>query len=159
TTRADPGPEKTAVTASLTAVLAQILSARSITIDDYWLGYSVIERTDAHYSLIRNIDSYSGMAQFSARGYGGPQPDQSATASITIPVGVAKDFLKQLANAPLEAGEYKPEINQTDSYPALSIELQVSNQIVRFYSQSQGADYAPWGADISGQKYTINSGI
>ncbi len=152
----DPAAQATAEANALTAILGQFSDADKIAIADNWNGYSSRAPLITNYSLTRSIEGFIGSARFSAGGHRGQA--HTANESIIIPKAVAQSFLSELSKTTPKPGKYTPDISHTDDYPSLSIEVELGKQSVRFYSQSQGFDNVPWGADIMGKSYTISTG-
>jgi hypothetical protein len=135
--------------------LPSLAKVDSIRISDDWTGLSPVAPLERDYFLKRQGKGFSGTANFSVAGYSG-QP-RTATANIQIPAAAAKKFLELLASSPLKAGDYTASINHTDDYPHISVELMSKDEIVRFFTQSQGRDHVPWGAKIKEKTYVISS--
>ena len=142
TTLPIPSPETT---------LARLKEALAVTIEDSWVGLGNPHK--ARYELERQGSGLIGKARFEAGWSEGP----TATANITVPVEATLDFLDTLAQSPAVYGHYEPRIKHTDDYPSLSIEVRLPDQTVRFYSESQGETHVPWGVDVKGDTFVINS--
>ena len=142
TTLPVPSPETT---------LARLKEAKSITIEDTWGGLGIPHK--AYYQLEQQNDRFVGKGSFLA----GWTPPTPVIVDISIPGEIAKDFLETLADSPAVYGVYEPRVEHTDDYPSLKIELTLPDQTVRFYSLSQGEDHVPWGLDIQGNTYVIDS--
>lgn len=141
-------------TANLT--FEQLRQARSIRIEDDWTGLSLVAPIVAHYDLHRRNGGFSGKANFSVAGY---RQERTAVKDISIPEDVALAFLKLLSESPTEYGYYEPRIEHTDDYPSISIQIGLENDIVEFYTGSQGETHVPWAVKVRGSPYVINSDL
>jgi hypothetical protein len=139
----------------LVQALARIPSARSVKIRDDWAGLSPAAPILAHYLLDRTADGLAGTAEFAVgESRGAPI---TTTVTIGIPEDVVKDFLAKVAAAPLKEGTYTPKIEHTDDYPNISVTIDVSGDVLSFYTQSQGMDHTPWAATINNKEYVIET--
>jgi hypothetical protein len=67
------------------------------------------------------------------------------------------NFLSRLSRARLFEGEYVPSLPRMASYPSISIEIEVGNETITFFTRSQGKDHTPWGVTIRGETYVVVS--
>ena len=136
----------------LVKALGELTVATAVNIRDDWSGLSLANPVLAHYRLERGSTGLIGTAEFQA----GSQPI-TATEAVSVPSDVATSFFQKLASAPLKKGDYTPKIEHTDDYPNISITIPVPSGTISFYSQSQGDDHTPWGANIGNNVYTIDA--
>jgi hypothetical protein len=134
----------------------QLSQVRSIRIEDDWTGLSPVAPIVAHYDLHRQNGSFSGKANFSVAGY---TQARTAVEEVSIPEDTVLAFLQLLSRSPTEYGHYEPLFEHTDDYPSISIQLGVENDIVEFYTRSQGGDHVPWAGKVQGNIYVINSNL
>ena len=139
----------------LIQALARVPNARSVKIRDDWAGLSPAAPILAHYLLDRTADGLAGIADFSVGEYAGTPITTAVT--IAIPENVVNDFLARLAAVPLKEGTYTPRIEHTDDYPNISVTIDVSGDVISFYTQSQGTDHTPWAASINNKEYVIET--
>ncbi|HEX5035749.1 MAG TPA: hypothetical protein VFX30_01135, partial [bacterium] len=99
-------------------------------------------------------NGFEGTATFSL---GGGDNVKTKDVPISVPAADVSAFLDLLAHAPLQKGAYTPKIDHTDDYPSVKIDVTTGSARFSFYSTSQGDDAIPWGADVGGEKYTVNS--
>jgi hypothetical protein len=130
-------------------------SVHSISLQNDWSGLSQIAPIEAHYALELNGNNWSGQANFSVAGYS--QHPRKAERSITIPVGAMQAFLRTLAEAPAQEGEYMPTITHTDDYPKIMIVVATAAGEVAIGSASQTEGNVPWGLFFNGRQFVINS--
>jgi len=128
--------------------LKELAKARTIRLEDDWGGLGPSRRV--HYELHPGADQFTGEATFSVSGL-------TKTESVQIPLSAAKSFFQILGEAPLEDREYVPRISHTDDYPSLQIELDLGNETVTFFTQSQGERHVPWAVKINQKTYVIDS--
>jgi hypothetical protein len=145
--------------------LSQIVQADSIRIKDEWEGYGPFSPISAFWDLHRSQDGFSGTATFRADPHYSlyfSRPDLEGkvltdTADILVPAGNVTSFLSRLSRARLFEGEYVPSIPRTASYPSISIEIEVGDETITFFTRSQGKDHTPWGVLIQGETYVVVS--
>jgi hypothetical protein len=129
-------------------------------IQNDWAGLSPDAPIEAHYTLERGADGFSGEGSFSLGGYSGNPV--SAREAITVPADVAQKFLQMLEepNLPMKEGTYEPRIDHTDDYPSLGIQIELpGGEQVAFFSGSQGVDNVPWGLSYEGKTYIVDSAL
>jgi hypothetical protein len=131
--------------------LARLKEAVELTIEDEWAGLGVSHR--AYYRLQRQTNGFTGKASFEV-GWAAPT---AVIADVSVPMKAALEFFETLAQLPAVYGYYEPRIEHTDDYPSVSIEVMLPDQTVRFYSRSQGENNVPWGLDVKGDTFVINS--
>ena len=148
-------PIATSVIPTPEVVFAQLTQARSIKIEDEWIGLSHIAPIEAHYDLRRQNGAFSGKANFSVAYY--YREKHTAVENIVIPEDMALSFLRTLAQSPTEYGYYEPRIEHTDDYPSISIQIELEGESLKFYTESQGEDHVPWALDWKGSTFVINS--
>jgi len=145
--------------------LSQIVQADSIRIKDQWEGYGPFSPISALWDLHRAQDGFSGTAAFRAQPHYSllwSRPDLEGkvltdTADIAVPLGSMNNFLSRLSRARLFKGEYVPSLPRMASYPSISIEIEVGNETITFFTRSQGKDHTPWGVTIRGETYVVVS--
>jgi hypothetical protein len=131
--------------------------ASSIKIQDEWIGLSPYIPLEAHYTLHRKNNQFSGIAAFSVCKLIGLL--RESVEDITIPLEVVQKFLKMLTSFPREEGNYKPKMIHSDDYPSIKITLETDRGTVLFFTRSQGAGHVPWGVTFDRTTYIINSDI
>lgn len=145
--------------------LSQIVQADSIRIKDEWAGYGPFSPISASWDLHRAQDGFSGTAAFRAQPHYSllwSRPDLEGkvltdSADIAVPFGSMKNFLRRLSRARLFKGEYVPSLPRMSSYPSISIEIEVGDETIAFFTRSQGKDHTPWGVTIQGETYVVVS--
>ncbi len=145
--------------------LSQIVQADSIRIKDEWEGYGPFSPISALWDLHRVQDGFSGTAAFRAQPHYSllwSRPDLEGKvftdrADIAVPLGSMNNFLSRLSRARLFEGEYVPSLPRMASYPSISIEIEVGNETITFFTRSQGKDHTPWGVTIRGETYVVVS--
>jgi hypothetical protein len=140
--------------ASPLAPLQNPKGASLIEIHSDWMGLSEFGPVGRRFVLKPAAGGYEGTATFSL---GGGDSKKTKDVPITVPAEAARAFLSLLAGSPLQKGAYKPFLDHTDDYPSVTMDVTAGGARFSFYSTSQGNDAIPWGADIGGEKYTINS--
>ncbi len=129
--------------------MPDVSQLQSVHIQDDWMGLSPTSPTVVSYTLQNHGDYFGGQAFFDIRGL-------SATLAITIPVERVDSFLKTLATAPIEEGEYEPLFQWTDDYPNIQFQLSFISKTVVFSTGSQGKDHSPWRVAVD-DKTSISS--
>jgi hypothetical protein len=145
--------------------LSQIGQADSIRIKDEWEGYGPFSPLFSFWDLHRAQEGFSGTATFRAHPHFPlylSRPDLQGkvytdTADIFVPFGSMNNFLKRLSRMRLFKGEYVPSIPRTFSYPSISIEIEVGDETITFFTRSQGKDHIPWAVTIQGETYVVVS--
>ena len=145
--------------------LSQIVQADSIRIKDEWEGYGPFSPISAFWDLHRARDGFSGTAAFGAQPHYSlywSRPDLEgrvfrARADIAVPFGSMNNFLSRLSRARLFKGDYVPSLPRMASYPSISIEIEVGDETITFFTRSQGKDHIPWGVTIQGETYVVVS--
>lgn len=143
-----------------TAWPPKLTEATTIGLQNDWAGFAPDAPLEAHYTLERGADGFSGEGNFSMGGYSGDPV--TAWEAITVPADVAQKFLQVLEdpNLPMKEGPYEPRIDHTDDYPSVGIQIGLpGGEQVSFYSGSQGVDYVPWGLSYKGKTYTVDSAL
>ncbi|CAG0928289.1 hypothetical protein TFLX_00819 [Thermoflexales bacterium] len=133
-------------------LMPDVSQLRSIHIQDNWMGISPISPTVVSYTLQNQGDYFGGQAFFDIRGL-------STTQSITIPIEKVDSFLKTLATAPIEEGEYIPTFRYTDDYPDIRFHMRFISETVEFSTGSQGKDHSPWRVTVDDKMYISSSHI
>jgi hypothetical protein len=127
-----------------------------ICLERTWTGLSPFSPILSSYDLAQNGDSFTGHAEFSVS-FG--EAKRSAEVTLEVPVPVVHQFLSALGSAPLSPAPYEPKRTHSDDYPSISLKMTVGRQIVRVFSESQGPHHVPWGAEIAGVQYLVDSEI
>jgi hypothetical protein len=130
--------------------LKALAAARAVRIEVGWGGLG--PGRSEHYELHADANQLAGEATFSVRG-------RTKTESIRIPLSAAQTFFRILGEATLEEREYVPRIMHTDDYPSISVELDLGNETVTFFTQSQGESHVPWALKIKQKTYVIDSDV
>jgi len=130
--------------------LKALAGARLIRIQDGWGGLG--PSRSAHYELHPSENQFTGEATFSVGGL-------NKTENIQIPFNAAQTFFRILGEASLENKEYFPQIWHTDDYPSLKIELDLEDEAVTFFTESQGESHVPWAVKIGEKTYVIDSDV
>ena len=162
---ASPQTSSQADSGSPFETLSQIVQADSIRIKDEWEGYGPFSPISALWDLHRAQDGFSGTAAFRAQPHYSllwSRPDLEGkvltdTADIAVPLGSMNNFLSRLSRARLFKGEYVPSLPRMASYPSISIEIEVGDETIAFFTRSQGKDHTPWGVTIQGETYVVVS--
>jgi hypothetical protein len=131
-----------------------VSNVRIIDIRNDWMGLSEFGPVGRHFVLKPAATGFEGTATFSL---GGAVNVKTKDVPISVPAADVRAFLDLLAHAPLQKGTYTPLIEHTDDYPSVKIDVTAANARFSFYSTSQGDDAVPWGAEVGGEKYTVNS--
>jgi hypothetical protein len=134
-----------------------LTEARIIRIEDDWGGFSPFSPLKAHYQLQRGASDFSGKATFSARRYA--RFSKEVVEDISIPIDKANGFLSTLSGVRITPGKYVPRIEHTDDYPSIRIQIELKDQKIDFFTESQGERHVPWGATISGKSYIVDSDL
>lgn len=145
--------------------LSRIAQADSIRIKDEWEGYGPFSPISAFWDLRRTRDGFTGTATFEAHPHFPlymSRPDLQGkvftdTADILIPAGNVTSFLSRLSRARLFKGQYVPSLPRASSYPSISIEIEVGDETITFFTRSQGKEHIPWGVMIQGETYVVVS--
>jgi hypothetical protein len=130
-------------------------SVHSISLQNDWSGLSQIAPIEAHYALELNGNNWSGQANFSVAGYS--QHPRKAQRNITIPAEAMQAFLRTLADAPAQEGQYMPTITHTDDYPKITIVVATAAGEVAIVSASQPEGNVPWGLIFNQRQFVIDS--
>ena len=81
-----------------------------------------------------------------------------AKDGAAVPASILDAFLAILAEAPLVAGPYDPRYGHTDDYPWFFMAIGTTrDDVVVFFSESQGPGGAPWAIQIEGTQYVVPS--
>lgn len=141
-------------------VQLQLNDVQAVTITDRWGGLGI--PTLITYNLTMTEGSLAGPVTFGA-GFDMSVGDMTLAATredtVSIPPQIVAAFLEKLEESRLRPGQYTPNIQWTDDYPSITISLQTASGTIEVYSQSQAEEHIPWGADVQGRTYVINSGI
>ena len=143
--------------------LPDLSLATAISIQDDWNGLSRGAPIIAHIRLERVDDQFIGTAYYSVGG-NRSNPVLSATETVTVPLSAVNDFMGTLASAQLETGPYIIPPTHTDDYPRVSLQIELGEERLTFYSDSQNADHAPWLLTVNtskqgNSKFVIHSGV
>ena len=150
-------------------LLPDLTQASSLVIKNSWSGHGGLEYVEAHYDLQREAEGFNGKVTFTVEGE--PFDARQVITDVVIPGDIAKHFLSMIEASPVKKGVYDYADVQgcCDHYPSLSIELQVQEGKIRFYSPSKqvngsrwgsifkGGDRIPWAVDLVGKIHVINS--
>jgi len=142
------------VSKSLWSNLTQLAKVQSIEIHDDWMGLSEYGPVGRYYSMKPEGDQFTGKAVFSL---GGGPLLKTKEEPISVPKATVQDFLNLLAQSQLDKGEYKPNIEHTDDYPSVTIDVQFAGDKLSFFSKSQGEWAVPWGVSLGGESYVSRS--
>lgn len=128
-----------------------------------WNGMSPAAPIRATWNLQRLEDGFRGTASFGV-GYGGTDektrqtiPSLKEEASVVVPETVVAKALRLLARTAVRWGEYTPTCTHTDDYPFFELALRTPTEDFKIFSESQGERNTPWGMELSGDKYTIDT--
>ena len=122
----------------------------TITIADYWTGFSPLAPIEADFRLEPATGYFSGTAEFSVAGY---TEAITRSAPISVPLAVIDELLALLESTPLEVGEYRPVFEHTDDFPAIKIAVEGRAGGLEFASESQGSRHIPWRAMVGRDQY------
>lgn len=138
--------------------LTTLVQAQTVEIHNDWNGYSDITPILRHSKLRRERQELIGNAHIAVGGYGAAGVHQQQTKKVKIPAAVTAKFLAILAKTPLQVGRYQPQMQRSDDYPSVKIQLEIARQQVIFSSQSQSLDRSPWQVTI-GKNHTTTAYI
>ena len=143
--------------------LKMVMRSQAVEIQNDWNGYSDITPILRHYKLRLEQKELVGNAHIAVGGYGAAGIHQQRTTKVKIPAAVTAKFLDTLAKTPIQVGIYKPQIERTDDYPSIKIQVKIDRQQVTFSSQSQSSNYIPWKVtvkqDNTTTEYISNSAL
>jgi hypothetical protein len=128
--------------------LTMVAQAQTVEIYNDWNGYSDITPILRHYKLRRQRQELVGNAHVAVGGYGAAGVRQQQTKKVKIPAAQTAKFLAILAKTPLQVGKYQPQIDRSDDYPFVKIQIAIDRQQIIFSSQSQAIDRSPWKITI-----------
>jgi hypothetical protein len=128
--------------------LTKVVQAQTIEIYNDWNGYSDITPILRHYKLRRERQELVGNSHIAVGGYGAAGVRQQQTKRVKIPAAQTAKFLSILAKTPLQVGTYQPQMQRSDDYPYVKIQIQIDRQQIIFSSQSQSIDRSPWKVTI-----------
>jgi hypothetical protein len=128
--------------------LTMVAQAQTVEIYNDWNGYSDITPILRHYKLRRQRQELIGNAHVAVGGYGAAGVRQQQTKKVKIPAAQTAKFLAILAKTPLQVGKYQPQIDRSDDYPFVKIQIAIDRQQIIFSSQSQAIDRSPWKITI-----------
>lgn len=131
--------------------LPSIQGARSIRIEEHWMGLSPASPRSSVYFFSRDGERVRGWAMFRVRSHG------ENIADIQLPIEVFDKFLRTLGDSRFVPRPYKPKITHTDDYPSIRVEIAGEHNIIVFFTGSQGERHVPWGVDIDGAEYLLRS--
>ncbi len=136
--------------------LANLPDAKAFRIND---GFSTQGYTSKiYYTLERQGNQFEGEGVFKlALSYaGGPG---EAIKPIIIPLDIAQQFLKLLAETPVEEGSYKgsPIATTTDNFPNLELIIETNFGTVRIFSRSQQPNFFPWSIFFANREFTATN--
>lgn len=137
--------------------LIDIRATQLVVLHDEWVGYNHHAPIAALYELGRG--ARGGLA---GKGWLSSSVVGERVVDIAIAAGAAARFFDAVASAAIVEGPYTPRQEWTDDYPSIELAFHVgagtigrSGGIALFFSKSQGEFYAPWGACIGGQLWTL----
>lgn len=136
------------------AIVERIARATVLTIRDDWNGLSPVAPIEAHYTLQRQGDRFTGTARFGAGGYG--PSIRVAETPITIPPEAFMAYLHLLEQAPVTTGSYSPRITHTDDYPHIALSFEGPDGPTTLLTESNTKDRAPWSIWTPEKVYVIN---
>jgi hypothetical protein len=125
-------------------------SLLTLTIVDYWIGYSPLAPIEADFLLVPGDGAFVGTAEFSAGAF---TEAITRTAPISVPLAVIEEVLALLGSTPAEKGTYKPLFNHTDDFPKVGIGVESGDAGLTFTSASQGKRHIPWQVFIGQDEY------
>lgn len=128
--------------------LTTVAQAQTVEIYNDWHGYSDITPILRHYKLRRERQELIGNAHVAVGGYGAAGIRQQQTKRVKIPAAQTAKFLAILAKTPLQVGNYQPQMQRSDDYPFVKIQIAIDRQQIIFSSQSQSIDRSPWKITI-----------
>jgi uncharacterized protein YcfL len=141
--------------------LTTVLQAQTVEIQNDWNGYSDITPILRHSKLRLEQQKLVGNAYIAVGGYGAGGIHQQQTTKVKISAAVTTKFLATLSKTPLETGTYKPQIDRTDDYPSVKIQIKIDKQEITLRSESQGVDRIPWKVTVkennTTKEYITNS--
>lgn len=129
--------------------LTTLVQAQTVEIHNDWNGYSDITPILRHAKLRRERQELIGTAHVAVGGYGAAGVHQQQTKRVKIPAAVTAKFLEILAKTPLQVGSYQPQMERSDDYPFVKIQIEIERQQVIFSSRSQSLDRSPWQVTIA----------
>ncbi len=151
-------PSPTPQTSPVPVYLAGAPQAREIhiqRIEEY--GISTRPWISANYDLQRDSGQFTGRAEFRIRAATEPYR-REAIVDVVIPHDIAEEFLRKLAQIPLQEGDYRPPVFCTDCFRfSMRIELVLETESVTLFMESSDRTDTQWGATIGGQTYLITT--
>lgn len=133
-------------------------AVETITIQDYWAGFSILTPIRQDFTLETSKGSFTGEAQFSVGGgLDYEKVGHKQTEMLSIPVETIDAFLQELEQILLVEGEYQPFYQWTDDYPNIAIILKNGSDTFVIYTSSQGQTHVPWAATYHDREYIIYS--
>jgi hypothetical protein len=134
--------------------LTTVAQAQTVEIYNDWNGYSDITPILRHYKLRRERQELIGNAHVAVGGYGAAGVRQQQTKKVKIPAAQTAKFLAILAKTPLQVGKYQPQMERSDDYPFVKIQIEIERKQIIFSSQSQSIDRSPWKVTIGNNNAT-----
>lgn len=135
------------------------VAVKTITIRDYWVGYSPVAPIEANYQLSLEGSVLNGTAQFAVGSFSANRPSQQDTVNISIPADITLAFLGKLKESVLVEGVYPPRVERTDDYPSISITIETRREAIEIFTESQGREHIPWGVRMRENTYVVDSAI
>jgi hypothetical protein len=129
-------------------LLTTVMQAQTVEIHNDWNGYSDVTPILRHYKLRRERQELIGNAHVAVGGYGAAGIRQQQTKRVKIPAAQTAKFLAILAKTPLQVGKYQPQMERSDDYPFVKIQIEMERKQIIFSSQSQSIDRSPWKVTI-----------
>lgn len=152
----DGGAGKREGTAASPGAARTAWEPERVEIVDHWYGLEGDTPHNAEYVLTRGpAGAFTGTASLS-RGTD-ERRMTSGPLAVSVPESAMRAFLRELAAVPRRTGEYKPDLQWSDDYPAMSIRLRAGADSVEFYSESQPKGRVPWRVTVGGQRYVSDS--
>jgi hypothetical protein len=109
---------------------------------------------EARYVLRSQTDAFVGRATFSV----GSKQRQRAEADVRVPFDALDQFLRRLSSALLRQDYAPPQPPPGGAFPdvRVSITPRAAAPVILF-TRSPGPQYLPWGVEVDGRTYTIES--
>jgi hypothetical protein len=108
---------------------------------------------EARYSLQRGSSGFVGQGIFAV----GSVAPRRATANVLVPFDAMRDFLQAVSSLSIRPG-YEPQTPQIGgAFPDVRIELKDRSRTIALFTRSPGAGFLPWGVELEGRDYTIES--
>jgi hypothetical protein len=142
------------------ADLSQINHAKSIFIEDDWIGYADITPVQRHYRLNIQEKTVDANIYTAVGGYGYGDIRQQKTRKIQLSPGIVRDFLSSLSKTSLTVGRKSVDFKK-DDFPQINITIQLANDQITIKSISAQDHHVPWSIywRSLNQEYTTNSPV